>query len=151
MFLIAEGGEVGLELSREQMQGTTRAGDEAVELCPFQKSADEADAASALEMKSGKGSQKNRTQVVFADGGAKEGSEEGIDIGGVLPTQPVAEGGARDTKFGGILPLGRGIGKAEVVVGVGGIGPRPTKRVCARGSRPCAGHPNWPAARPPEG
>ena len=131
LFLITEGGEVGFELSNERMQSPTRRGDEAVEFCLFQKSADVAEAATALEMKSRKGSQNDMTQVVFADGGAKEGSEAGIDLVGVVPTQPVAEGGARDTKFGGILPLGRVIGKAEVIMGVGGSGTRPAKRDCA--------------------
>ena len=128
MFRIAEGSEVGLEVSRERMQGTTRGSDETVELCLLQKSADEADAASALEMKSEKGSQNDTVQVGFASGGAKEGNE----VGGVVPTHPVAEGGARDAMLGGILPLGRVIGMTEVVMGMGGIGTRPTKRVCAR-------------------
>ena len=132
MFRIAEGDEVGLELDRERMQGTTRGSDETVESCLLQKSADEADASSALEMKSEKGSQNDTVQVGFANGGAKEGDEIRLEVGGVVPTQPVAEGGAWDAMLGGILPLGRGIGMTEVVMGRGGISTRPTKRVCAR-------------------
>jgi len=135
LFLVTEGSEVGLKVSCERMQGSTGASDEAIESGPLEESADQADAASALLLKSDQGSQEDATEEGFAGLGAKEGNEVVVEVGGVVTAKPVAEGGARDAMLLGIPSLGSMIGMAEVVMSIDAVGPRPTERLCARAGR----------------
>jgi hypothetical protein len=132
LFLVAEGHQVRLEVNDEGMQGTTRGADEAVESGPLEEGADQADAASALELERGQGSQNQATEEGFAAAGTQEGHEVGFEVGGVVTAEPIAQGGARDVLLGGILPLGTRGGLAEVIEGFGGLGTRPTEGVWAR-------------------
>src|SRR3954451_369176 len=103
------------------MQGTTRGTDEAVESGQFEEGTDQADAASALELERGKGSQDQAAEKNFAALGTQEGHEVGFEVGGVVTAKPRAQGGARDVLLGGKRPLGGRMGLAEVIEGFGGL------------------------------
>src|ERR1019366_2795186 len=101
----------------EGMQGTTGGSDEAIETSLVEEGADLADTASALELKSGKGSQNDAAKNQCARGRAKE-RVNGVAIGRGVMARPVVESSGRDAESFGQVALGGRIGIGEAVEGV---------------------------------
>ncbi len=72
MCLVTEGNEVRLQVSSEGMQGTTRGSDEAIQASAVEERADLADATSALELESAKGSQNDTAENRLTTARAEE-------------------------------------------------------------------------------
>src|SRR5215211_1259813 len=110
LALVAEGGQVGLEVDKQRMQGPTRAGDEAVESSPLQESTEQAQSGSPLQAEGGESGQDDSAEEVLADAAVEEVDEVGMEVrvgkGGVITASPVADGGAGDASVLGILSLG---------------------------------------------
>src|SRR5439155_14176991 len=88
-------------------------------------------AASALELESDKGSEKDAAQDQFARGRAEEGVK-GVALGGGVVARPVVESGGRDAESFGQVALGGRVGIGEAVEGVDDVRARPTERGLAR-------------------
>src|SRR5262249_14421578 len=95
---------------------------------------DETEATGAAFVEGEEGSQDDTPEAGLSRGGVEE---SGHRVGAVrsMPAQPVTEGGARDAMLLSILPLGRVVKSSKVVEGLGGVGTRPTERICAWGLR----------------
>jgi hypothetical protein len=129
-LLVALGPQVRFEVFSERLEGATGRGDEAVELSQFEERADEADATRTSLVEGDEGSQDDTTEAGRASGGVEESGHR-VGVGRSVTAQPVTERGARDVMVLGILPLGRVVRIGKVVEGLGGVGARPTERVCA--------------------
>ena len=95
--------------------------------------ADEADAASTLEVEGGKGSQDDAAEDQLTTARAEKGVS-GVVLGGGVMAQPVVESSVRDAEQIGMVTLRGVIGIGEVVKGVGDVSTRPTERVLAGGA-----------------
>ena len=130
LFAVAEDNEVRFDPNSEGMQGTTRGCNEAIKSGAFDEGADQADAASAMELESGDGSQDDAAKGQLASGRAEERGHR-VVLGRAVMARPVVEGSSRDAELFGIVALGRVIGFAEVVQGSGDVRARPTERILA--------------------
>ena len=135
LFALAIGEDLLAQGFGQSVLGAVGRGDEGVEASLDEEAAEVADAAGAGLVEGGMGGQDEAAQEAFAGHAVQEGSHVGLVGVAVvvllLASQPVVEGGVRDTGLLGELASGRvrWLAVAEVVEGLRGVGATPAEGV----------------------
>src|SRR5206468_9337195 len=100
---------------------------EVVEFDHLEEVADLAEATRVLLMEDEKRGQDQAAQEDMAGRASEEGDESGVEVCGVVRTEPVSQSGARDAVLASVLPLGerRIEGVGESGMGLCGVKARP--------------------------